>query len=447
KMKKRVISALLAAVMVLSLTACGSKETKETETENKEETESTEGYDGPTGEISWCSWGSDAEIEYNQKLSELFMETHPGTTVNFEALNGDYATDVETRYIGGQSPDVIYGHPSTLLKWMQEGMLMDISDIYEENDFLWDEDHYMTNTYSLFQYDGKYFGTVAGADTFVLFYNKTKLDEAGLDYPTADTTWEELAEMAEKTTKRDADGVPTSLGLSNSFGYYNFFPILYAHGGKFLDDMNNPTKVVFDSPETVEALRWLQNTTNGGDFSPKGEDGTYLTGGFAAGEYTFHISGVYDIVYMTGIQDFEWDIAPVPQSSKTEGDTAILTAGYAVSSQTENPDLAKEFVLWLTSDEAQRLLSETGIFTVANLNVAMDPEVLNIEGAPEHHSVRVETVPYGQNLQGQCLCWNEMIAVFDNYVYQLYEGTITPEDCAKAIQEECEVLLEAELGK
>lgn len=444
-MKKRVISLLLASAMVCSLVACGGSDSKESD--KKDETANTEGYDGPTGEISWCSWGSDAEIEYNQKLSELFMETHPGTTIKFEALNDDYTTAVETRYIGGQSPDVIYGHPSTLLKWMQEGMLMDISDVYEEHDDLWDEDHYMTNTYSLFQYDGKYFGTVAGADTFVLFYNKTKLDEAGIAYPTADTTWEEFAEMAEKTTVREADGTPTSLGLSNSFGYYNFFPILYAHGGKFLDDMNNPTKVVFDSPETVEALRWLQNTTNGGDFSPKGEDGTFLTGGFAAGEYTFHISGVYDIVYMTGIKDFEWDIAPVPQSSKTEGDTAILTAGYAVSSQTQNEELAKEFVYWLTSDEAQRLLSETGIFTVANLNVAMDPEVLNIEGAPEHHSVRVETVPYGQNLQGQCLSWNEMMAVYDNYVYQLYEGTITPEDCAKSIQEECEALLEAELAK
>lgn len=444
-MKKRVISLLLAATMVFGLTACGGTDKKETEA--KGETTNTEGYNGPTGEISWCSWGSDAELEYNQKLSELFMETHPGTTVNFEGLNDDYATAVETRYIGGASPDVIYGHPSTLLKWMQEGMLMDISDVYEKHDDLWDENHYMTNTYSLFQYDGKYFGTVAGADTFVLFYNKTKLDEAGIAYPTADTTWEEFAKMAEQTTVREADGTPTSLGLSNSFGYYNFFPILYAHGGKFLDDMNNPTKVVFDSPETVEALRWLQNTTNGGDFSPKGEDGTFLTGGFAAGEYTFHISGVYDIVYMTGIKDFEWDIAPVPQSSKSEGDTAILTAGYAVSSQTKNEALAKEFVYWLTSDEAQRLLSETGIFTVANLKVAMDPEVLNIEGAPEHHSVRVETVPYGQNLQGQCLCWNEMMAVYDNYIYKLYEGTITPEDCAKAIQAECSALLEAELNK
>ena len=452
---KRIIALLLVAVMMLGLVACGNSaqpaekpaENKPAENKPAASEQEAEGYTGPTGTITWCSWGSDAEIEYNQKMSELFMQTHPGTTVIFEGINDSYDTTVETRYIGGQSYDVIYGHPSTLLKWAQEGMLMDISDVYAENEFLWDETKYMTNIYDLFQYQGKYFGTVAGADTFVLFYNKNKLDEAGLPYPTKDTTWEELADMARKTTIRDEDGAPISLGLASSYGYYSFFPILYAHGGKMLDDMNNPTKVVFNSPETIEALKWIQSSTNGdGYFSPAGEDNTFLTGWFPTGEYTFHISGVYDIVYMTGIEDFGWDIAPLPQTKQNPGDTAVLTAGYAVSAQTQNEELAKEFVLWLTSDEAQKLLSETGIFTVANITVAMDPEVLNIPGAPEHHSVRVETIPYGQNLQGQCLCWNEMMSVFDNYMWQLYEGNITPEDCAAAIQAECEVLLAAELA-
>lgn len=448
---------VLAIAMMLSTSACGKTNTA---TSSKVEDSSTSSnsniaeqnstnaneYTGPTGEISWSSWGSDAEIEYNQKLTELFMETHPGTKVTYEALNDDYATAVETRYIGGQSPDVIYGHPSTLLKWMQEGMLMDISDVYENNPELFDEKKYLTDTYKMFQYDGKYFGTVAGADTFVLFYNKTKLDNAGLAYPTAETTWEEFTEMAKKTTIRDDKGVPVSLGLANPYNYFQSFPIIYAHGGKLLDDMNNPTKVVFDSPETVEALKWIQNTTNGGDFSPKGDDGTFLTGWFPTGEYTFHISGVFDIVYMTGIEDFEWDIAPLPQTMKNKGDTAVLVAGYSVSNQTKNPELAKEFVRWLTSEEAQRLISKTGIFTVANLDVALDPAVLEIPGAPENHAVRVETVPYGQNLQGQCLSFNEMLNVYSNYMYQLYEGTITPEECAKAIQAECSTLLETELA-
>lgn len=462
---KRLLAFQMAALLLLSAAGCsndttGSTSSTETtkagsttavastdSTTDSSTDSSADVYDGPTGELTWCSWGSDTEIEYNQKMSEAFMASHPGTTVTLETFNDDYATAVETRYIGGQSPDVIYGHPSTLYKWIQEGMLMDISDVYENNEELWDEDKYLTNTYDLFKYEDKYYGTVAGADSFVLFYNRTKLDEAGLPYPDENSTWEDIAEMARATTKRDEDGIPITLGMADSFYYYNSLPIIYSFGGQILDDMNNPTKVVFDSPETVEALTWLQSTSNGDDaFSPVGDDSTYLTGWFATGDYTFMVSGVYDIVYLTGVEDFEWDIAPLPQTMQKEGDTALLTAGYAVSSQTENPELAKEFVRWMTTDEAQRLLSGSGIFTVANLDVAKDPEVLNIEGAPEHHSVRVETIPYGQNLQGQALSWEEMMTVYGNYMYQLYEGTITPEECARAIQAECEVLLANELA-
>ena len=68
-------------------------------------------YTGPTGSITWCSWGSDAEIQANQQLSEAFMASHPGTTVTLETYNDDYATAVETRFLGGQSPDVILRPP------------------------------------------------------------------------------------------------------------------------------------------------------------------------------------------------------------------------------------------------------------------------------------------------------------------------------------------------
>ena len=108
--------------------------------------------------------------------------------------------------------------------------------------------------------------------------------------------------------------------------------------------MINPTEVTFYSPETVEALTFIQDSSSKYHFAPDGTDNSYMSGWFASGVCTFHISGVYDIVYMTGIEDFEWDIAPLPNTMNTKGDTAVLYAGYAVSSQTENPELAKEFV-------------------------------------------------------------------------------------------------------
>ena len=202
-------------------------------------------------------------------------------------------------------------------------MLLPITDVYESHDDLWDDDVFFTNLYESYHYGDDYYATPVGADTSVLFYNKDLFDAAGLDYPTADTTWDELADMAQKLTQRDADGVPTVVGLDGLTG--NWQNILYSMGGKVVDDMNNPTKVVFDSPEALQMLNWINdnyNEENG--FYATESDWSYLGGGFANGEVAMFISGVYDIVWLSETEGLNWDIAPIPETMKDEGDTPIL---------------------------------------------------------------------------------------------------------------------------
>lgn len=436
-MKKRAISLLLAAVMTFSLAACGAKES------NNDNTQTNDGE--LSGEITFVAWGSDNELECDKKACEKFMELHPGTTVKFEALNDDYATTVETRFLGGESPDVIYGHPQTLLKWIQEGMLMPLTDLYESHEELWDEDVFFTNLYDSYLYDGEYYAVPVGADTTVLFYNKDVLDAANVEYPTAETTWEEFAEMCKKVTVRDEDGIPSLLGIGSITGQW--MNILYSMGGKVLDNMNNPTEVVFESPEALEMLTWIKDNYKAeGGFSASTDDSTYLSGGFSAGQEAFYISGVYDIVWMCDIEDFAWDIAPIPETMSKDGDTGVLYCGYSVSTQSENPELAKEFAYFMSTYDAQMIMSESGLITSLRKDVAYSDEVLKVDGAPENHALRVDNLPYAQNTQGQCLCWWEITTLIDNTIYQMVNNELTPEEAMTQIQTEASALLEAELN-
>lgn len=441
-MKKKVVSILLAATMVLSLAACGSKE--EAPAENKEESAETEasGDEELSGSITFVAWGSDAELKCDEEAVAKFMELHPGTEVTFEALNEDYQTTVETRFIGGQSPDVIYGHPQTLLKWIQEGMLMPITDVYEEHEDLWDEETFFTNLYQSYYYDGEYYATPVGADTSVLYYNKDMFDAAGLEYPTAETTWEEFADMCEKLTIRDADGVPEVVALDSLKGQW--LNMLFSKGGKFLDNANEPTKVVFESPEALEVLTFIKDHyKEEGGFAMSDNDWTYLANGFGGGQIACFISGVYDIVWLSEVQDFNWDIAPIPETMEEEGDTPVLYCGYAVSAQTQNEKLAKEFAYFMTSYEAQKIMSGTGLITSLRKDVAYSDEALKTPGAPEHHALRVDTLPYAQNVQGQTLCWWEMNDVVNNVITQMCNDELTPEEAMKKIQEDCSAIFEA----
>ena len=445
-MKKRLLSLLLAATMVLGLVACGSKAEEPADKPSNEQSSDADAESELSGEITFVAWGSDAELECDQKAVEKFMELHPGTTVTFEALNDDYGTTVETRFLGGESPDVIYGHPQTLLTWIQEGMLMPITDIYENNEYLWDEEVFFTNLYDSYLYEGEYYAIPVGADTSVLFYNKTMFEEAGIPLPTAETTWEELADALAKLTVRDENGIPSVVGTDGITGWWQY--LLYSFDGKLVDDMNNPKEVVFSSDAALKTLNWINdNFKEEGGFTASENDWTYLANGFAGGEMACFISGVYDIVWMSGIEGFEWDIAPIPGTMENEGDTPVLYCGYAVSSQTENAALAKAFAEFMASYEAQVIMSETGLITSLRKDVAYSDEALKTPGAPDNHALRVDNLPYAQNVQGQCLCWWEMTSVVDNTIYQMVHGELTPEQAMEQIQTECEALLAAELAE
>ena len=84
----------------------------------------------------------------------------------------------------------------------------------------------------------------------MLIYNKALFDAAGLDYPTADWTWEDEQAAAEALTDADA-GV---YGDFQPVSFYEFYKALAQAGGEFFDADG---KATFNSPEGVAAAEWL----------------------------------------------------------------------------------------------------------------------------------------------------------------------------------------------
>ena len=68
---------------------------------------------------------------------------------------------------------------------------------------------------------GKVYGIPRDFDTIALFYNKGLFDSAGVEYPTADWTWDDLRAAAEKLATEDGSqwGYVSSLGGQQN--YYN----------------------------------------------------------------------------------------------------------------------------------------------------------------------------------------------------------------------------------
>lgn len=146
-MKKRVISALLASLMVVStFSGCGndvketqttavtSETTKESTTEAAtSETEVGE-EDGPLFkepvELS-ILYGRDAEVTEDLILAEILKRTNVDAEL-IGAVGAAYEEKLNSILASGELPDIVYMNEAAMNNWIKEGALLPLNDLIEE---------------------------------------------------------------------------------------------------------------------------------------------------------------------------------------------------------------------------------------------------------------------------------------------------------------------------
>lgn len=437
-MKRKVVAAFLCVSMVASLvlTGCGksSDSSAEKAPEVAEETAGTMDPEKVEGEITFTAWGSDAELECDQAVLDAFEKKYPNVTVNFEPINDDYLTKIETMMLAGEAPDVIYGHPKYFQKWASQDLLLDMTPYFENNEEFFNEDVYATNIYDAFTYDGKYVSTVNGADTFLLFYNKDLFDEAGVDYPTQDWTWDDFLAACEKLTiDKDGDGETDQYAISPCSGRESLSAYMAAFGGEMYDDVNNPTEVKVDSKENAEALQMWYDLIFKYGYAPDAEGSEVVTGGFDGGQIAMDVDGVYQCVYRSGV-DFNMGLAALPMEAENSHYVSLM-AGYCVPKTTKYPEAAWALASFMQEKTGQEILASTGLITTVDKEVASSDEVINMEGAPDNHILRVTSLDKAVNVDAKLPNWQETVdTVWQPVIDKLYNGDVTVEEALEEIQ-------------
>lgn len=443
---KRLLFIALNLILIIGLVGCTPKATEAVEEPATDAPEAEEVTPKVSGEISFSTWGSLDEKLVNELIIAEFEKDYPGTKVNLEYIPDDYVAKIETMFVGGTAPDVIYGHPHYFANWASKGLLMDLDAYFAEDaDFFYNENEFIVPMYEAFKWNGKHIATINGSDTFLLFYNKDMFDKAGVAYPDDNWTWDDFVAAGQKLTI--PEGENKQFGFTLGSWPYNAFPLIFSHGGKLFDNMNNPTSVVFDSPETVAGLQFAQDLIYKYQIAPTVQDTANLGGSFDTGKVAMDITGMWAVVFRRNITDFKWDVANLPLAPGQPRRTIAFYAGYAVYKNTKNPDLAWEFAKYFQSDKAQKLLAGLGLITVINKRIASSDEIIKGEGMPEHHILRVTSVDYADGGYAFLTNLDEINSLaIQPYYDQLLANTMTPADVAKNIQAELEKYL-AEAAK
>ena len=174
---------LLVLVMVVSLllTACGGAQAPASSNE-------------PVT-ISMMMWGDPAELEVWNKIVTDFHQAKPNITVKVEVSDWDsYWTKLKTLLSAGTPPDVFAMDAPLYLDYQSRGVLLNLQPYLDKNtDML--KGVYPQTLEAYKTPDGMY-GLPRDFQTIVLFYNKDMFDAAGVAYPTADWTYDDLRAAA-----------------------------------------------------------------------------------------------------------------------------------------------------------------------------------------------------------------------------------------------------------
>jgi multiple sugar transport system substrate-binding protein len=243
------LTAVLAVLAMATLAACSS---------GTESTGSTDVASLDPDEKVTITWWTGQETDANkllQKLVDEYQSDHPNVTVELSAgadTTDDLLQKLQAGFASGEFPDISYAYGSWASVLGQSGRTLDISDQVKAADSGWDE--FPEAARATATVDGQVIGMPAVVDNLGIIYNTDLFDAAGLDYPTADWTWDDFRAAAKALTDPSRNQFGTAYPIDGGEDtVWRFWPHLWQNGGEILDEDGKPA---FDSQAGVDALEY-----------------------------------------------------------------------------------------------------------------------------------------------------------------------------------------------
>lgn len=185
-----------------------------------------------------------------KKLTDDFEKVFPDVVVDVQVFAGwpDLNRKALLALAGGDPPDVIRGKPQLLADFAEKGALMPLDDFIKKENV--DTSDFVNVLFEKSaRYGGKTYAFPFHVGVRSLWYNPDLFKAAGIGKPP--DTWDDVVEIGKKLTNPQKK----QWGFYPILDQFEYIHYLWQNGGQYLNADN--TKVEFNSPEGVEALKWL----------------------------------------------------------------------------------------------------------------------------------------------------------------------------------------------
>ena len=324
-----------------------------------------------------ANWGSPMVendfMRIEREITAEFERRHPGVRVQIEQIPGlgQYAPKLTMMHIAGCMPDVVHLDASSAAVFVDNGVLRDLTPIIKA-DPSFDLSMYFERAADIARRGDKLYAIPLDLTPMMVYYNKKLLDAAGVAYPTDGWTWDEFLQTAKALTVPSSDPksqTPAQFG----FNFENHMPFWFfwtwTAGGDVLSPDGKRASGYFDGPESTAGIQFLTDLVLKHHVAPtlaeKKASGADL---FLTGKAAMDVKGHWMLIDY-GARQMDVGVVGLP-SRDGKPITVMYEAGQSISASTKHPELAWEYIKYMTSTEVQTKRVATGLAISGNRVVA-----------------------------------------------------------------------------
>ncbi|MCY4020821.1 MAG: extracellular solute-binding protein [Chloroflexi bacterium] len=331
---------------------------------------------------------------------------------------GHYTTNLKLRVASGLKTDIIAIAIEGTRETIFEDLVLPMDDAIAADDELQaivDEVEPVLHD-ALKGPDGQTYYFTREWNNMIIHYNTAIFEEAGLDPPAVDWTWEDFLETASVLTH--GEGADKQFGFA--IPYFNFGLTPWWHTNDTATLTADWSQSNLDDPKMLESVKFVHSLVHEHGVAPSVE-GLTMTEHFMAGTAAMTGAGRWPFDTYVSTDWRTVDITPWPRNRA--GTTVFGSGGWAVSKTAENVPLALELIKNLTAFETDMEAVAVGTSLPARRS-ATENELFNSFPANAHRFFGsledIKPVPSPEN-------FSEYEAIFMRHMDQIMANSLTPE--------------------
>lgn len=395
--------------------------------------------------VLWDQFFPDSQSELMDQFIADFEAENPGVTVERSVYDTDsIRTTLRSSLQAGRGPDIFYydAGPAFLGQLVGAGLVYDLTEVYSET--AWDE-RLVEWAAGRVTYDGRIWGVPNEIEYTNVYYNKEIFEELGVadlvvpaEANSNVMTLESFQDYVEILEAAQADDlIPISFGNRDpGRGGHLFSYFVTLTAGKEQIDEILFGDGSWTEPEIVRAWEIFQRFDEEGFYPDSANAVSYDEGNalFFQGRAATNITGTWLVADLldtvSNPEDFGFFLLPPVDDSLSLSAAAGIGSAFAISENSENKDLAVEFLDFIMTREAgEAWLMQGNIVPVIK---GIDVESLDL---PDMMKMVIEgaSLPLAYNLDVVMPSeWNDAMKSGNQ---ALINGTMTPREVAQEMQE------------